>query len=229
MPSDSAVRLQFLPGNLRVRSALNFTGRFEIKYQMQTRSLRHTHVDFRYCVALFSYLKSFAVQHSEHMALFFQDDKHFISVGEPNLPTAALDHGQRALWHRAHAVAALDHDFTKAKLVPSVTLCCKLPASSDDSFYRGNVVVHVKDGVFSPSSALRHSWELDHILNSVLQTTSASEDDSESSSTPFIPPIVAIHWTVDWTTILAMATSTHLPFSQAESGYANHNTNRTRK
>ena len=193
VPSDSAVRLQFLPKNPRARSALNFTGRFEIKYQMQTRSLRHTHVDFRYCAALFSYLKSFAVQHSEHMALFFQDDKHFISIGEPNLPTAALDRGRRVLGHRAHAVAALDHDFTKAKLVPSVTLCCKIPASSDDSFYRGKVVVHVKDGVFSPSSALRHSWELDHILSSVLQTASASKDDSESSSTPFIPPIVAIY------------------------------------
>ena len=85
---------------------------------MQTQSLRHTHVDFRYCAALFSNLKSFAVQHSEHMALFFQDDEHFISIGEPNLPTAALDRGRRVLGHRAHAVAALDHDFTKAKLVP---------------------------------------------------------------------------------------------------------------
>ena len=160
------------------------------------------------------------------MALFFQDDKHFISVGEPNLPTAALDHGQRALGHRAHAVAALDHDFTKAKLQ---SLCAVNFLPHQMTFYRGNVVVHVKDGVLSPSSALRHSWELDHILNSVLQTTSTSEDDSESSSTPFIPPIVTIHWTVDWTTILAIATSTHLPFSQAESGYANHNANRTRK
>ena len=151
MPSDSAVCLLFFPKNQkerRARSVLNFTGRFEIKYQMQTRPLRHTHVDFRYCAALFSYLKTYAVQHSEHMALFFQDDKHFIRVGEPDLPTAALDHGRKVLGHRAHTVAALDHDFTKAKLVPSVTSCCKSPASSDDSFYRGKVVVHLKDGVF---------------------------------------------------------------------------------
>ena len=127
------------------------------------------------------------------MALFFQDDKHFISVGEPDLPTAALDCDQRVLGHRAHTMAALDHDFTKAKLVPSVTLCCKIPASSDDSFYRGKVVVHLKDGVFCSLSALRHSWELHHILNSVLQTPSTSEDDSESSSTPLIPPIVAVY------------------------------------
>ena len=54
---------------------------------MQTRSLHHTHVVFRYCIALFSYLKLFAVQYSEHMALFFQDDKHFISVVESDLLT----------------------------------------------------------------------------------------------------------------------------------------------
>lgn len=36
LPSDSAVQLQFLPKNRRAQSALNFTGRFEIKYQMQS-------------------------------------------------------------------------------------------------------------------------------------------------------------------------------------------------
>ena len=89
-------------------------------------------------------------------------------------------------------VAALDYDFTKANLVPSIALCYKIPASSADSFYWGKAVVLLKDGVFSPSSVLRHSWELDYILNSVLQTP-ASKDDSDSSSTPLIPPIVAVY------------------------------------
>ena len=58
VPSNSAVHLQFLPRNQRAQSALSFSGRIEIKYQMQIRSLRHACIDFRYCAALFSYLKT---------------------------------------------------------------------------------------------------------------------------------------------------------------------------
>ena len=60
-----------------------------------------------------------------HHLDLFQDNKHFIGVGELELPTAALDRGCKAL-SITHTVSTLDHDFTKAKLVPSVTLCLKL-------------------------------------------------------------------------------------------------------
>ena len=123
---------------------------------------------------------------------FFQDEKHFISVGEPELPTAALDRGPRVLGHSSHAVSALDYDFTKAKVVPSVTLCCSIPESPDGSFYQGKVVVHIKDGVFSPSSALCHSWELDHILHHVL-TKLSSLDSTPLPMPAAVPPIVALY------------------------------------
>lgn len=102
IPSISAIRLQFLPKNQQTRSALNFTRRFDIKYQMQTRSLWHSHVDAHYCDVLLAYLKFFSVQYAEHIALFFQDDKRFVSVGEPDLPTATLDRGRRVLVHPLH-------------------------------------------------------------------------------------------------------------------------------
>ena len=59
----------------------------------------------------------------------------------------------------------MDHDFTKAKVVPSVRLICQIPESAESSFYRGQVFVHPKDGIFYPSSALRHAWELIDVVN----------------------------------------------------------------
>lgn len=44
-----------------------------------------------------------------------------------------------------------DHDFTKAKIVPSVTLLCSLPEKITDSFYSGKVCVTLKDGIFESS------------------------------------------------------------------------------
>lgn len=58
------------------------------------------------------------------------------------------------------AIASMDHDFTKAKVTPSVSLICQIPESADASFYRGHIYVHPKDAIFYPSSALRHAWDI---------------------------------------------------------------------
>lgn len=60
-----------------------------------------------------------------------------------------------------------DHDFTKAKIVPSVSLLCDIPESIEESFYRGKVSVCLKDGVFQASSPFRHGAELYRLLQSV--------------------------------------------------------------
>ena len=192
-PSISAIRLQFLPKNQRTRSALNFTRRFDVKYQMQTHSLWHSHVDAHYCAVLLSYLKFFSVQYAEHIALFFQDDKHFVSVGEPDLPTATLDRGQRVPMHPLHKAAALDHDSQRPNWYHQSLCAVKFQTHLMVHFFRGKVVVHLKDGVFFPSSALRHSWELDHILKNVLQAPSSiSSPRDDTGFSPTIPPILAV-------------------------------------
>lgn len=58
-----------------------------------------------------------------------------------------------------------DHDFTKAKITPSVTLICDVPESINESFYRGDVFVCYKDTIFQPSSPFRHVTELEKILS----------------------------------------------------------------
>ena len=60
--------------------------------------------------------------------------------------------------------AVCDHDYTKFGIVPSVTILCDIPQSLEDSFYRGQVFVGLKDAVLEPSSPLRHCTELAKIL-----------------------------------------------------------------
>ena len=67
------------------------------------------------------------------------DDKHNIQVGEPQRAVAALDRGRRVLVQEGTSIVALDHDFTKAKISPSVSLVIDIPSSPTETFYRGKV------------------------------------------------------------------------------------------
>ena len=160
VPSVSSIRLQFLPKHPWAQSALRNTGRFKLKFKVQARNLHARHADSRYANTYFSYLKNFSVHFSEFASLVCQDDKHTVSVGDPQHPTACLDRGRRVLGLSGLPVTSMDHDFTSAKVVPSVSLVCDIPESIQSSFYRGKVIVHP----FYPSSALRHAWELIDVL-----------------------------------------------------------------
>ena len=50
-----------------------------------------------------------------------------------------------------------DHDFTKFGLIPSVVVLCDIPESIDNTFYRGQVLVGLKDAATEPSSPMGHS------------------------------------------------------------------------
>ena len=75
----------------------------------------------------------------------------------PNVAVASLDSGRRVLTSSGIDVVALDHDFTKAKFIPSIALAINIPDSITESFYQDKVFVGVKDAVFSPSSSLMYS------------------------------------------------------------------------
>ncbi len=57
-----------------------------------------------------------------------------------------------------------DHDFTKFGLIPSVVVQCDIPKSIDESFYRGQVLVGLKDAATEPSTPMRHVTELSKLL-----------------------------------------------------------------
>ena len=93
---------------------------------------------------------------------------------ENRVPVAAVDRGKSVLVAKDMSFSVADHDFTKVKVIPSVSLQCDMPEDIGGSFYSGNVTVCLKEAAFSPSSPLRHATELLQTLrekkvNSVLK------------------------------------------------------------
>ncbi len=169
VPSIEWIRLQFWPRNPFSLSSQSYTGRLNIKFMVQSRQVSCNHPDAHYCAAIFKYLREFAIQFGEHTAFVSQDDKHFVKVGEPGNPVAAVDRGRQVVVARDIAMAVSDHDFTKSKIIPSVSLVSEIPEDINQSFYTGQVCVTLKEGIFEPSSCLRHCRELLDVLESTRQ------------------------------------------------------------
>lgn len=83
------------------------------------------------------------------------DDKHKCKIGEPHAPVAAVERGKAVVVSIDGKIfsSALDHDFTRCSITPSMTMFYHIPKDIEDSFYRGNVHVGLKDSTFQPSSA----------------------------------------------------------------------------
>lgn len=52
IPSETWVRYQFWPKDPSSRSATQYTGRFNVRFHVQTRQIRHIHPDVHYTVQL---------------------------------------------------------------------------------------------------------------------------------------------------------------------------------
>lgn len=164
VPSLEWIRAQFWPRNPFQKAAAKHTGRLQLKHMVQSRQLHADHMDAHYAAAIFKYQKKFAVMFREHVAMVCLDDKHNIKIGEPGFPVAAVDRGKEVVVGLNSSFQVGDHDFTKAKATPSVTLICDVPASLEETFYRGSVKVCYKDTIFQPSSPYRHVAELHKVL-----------------------------------------------------------------
>lgn len=57
-----------------------------------------------------------------------------------------------------------DHDFSRASLIPSVTLHITIPEDEGGSWYNGTPYVCLKDAVFQPSNPRRHAIELQKVI-----------------------------------------------------------------
>ena len=165
-PSIEWLRCQFCPQNEFKKSASFHTGRLNIKFMVQSRQLSFDHPDNHYAGAVFKYMREFSIQNHEYSHLICIDDKHAIKCGEPGYPVAAVERGRQVLVAVDRTFMVADHDFTKARIVPSVSLVCDIPAM-EESFYRGKVFTCLKDGIFQPSSPFRHSAELYNLLKMI--------------------------------------------------------------
>lgn len=165
VPSTEWVRLQFWPKNSFYWKAVQYTGKFDLKFKIQSRQLSGNHPDGHYAAAVFKYVKTFAVKYKDYSAMICMDDKCHIAVGEPGTPLAAVNRGEKVVVSKAVTFSESDHDMNaKAKITPSVTLVNNIPECKDEFFYRGQVVVGLQDSIFEPWSPLRHASELRRIL-----------------------------------------------------------------
>ena len=102
-----------------------------------------------------------AIKYKSICYLLSVDDKAIVPIGEPDKPVSTgvrIHHG--SLVTTSQFLGALDHDFHIFGAVPSVTLNIDIPDNINDSFYKGQVYVGLKDKVFQPSDAYRHAVEL---------------------------------------------------------------------
>ena len=159
-PSESWIRYQFFPTNPYMRAAAKYTGQFNLKYKIQQRLLRAHHVDSKYCMMQWHYLKEFCVKWKDSILLASVDDKAIIPVGEPALPISNVRRHGKSITVGGNDLMALDHDFHVAGMVPSVALFVDIPTNAEESFYTGCLNVKVKDKIFQPSSPMRHGAEL---------------------------------------------------------------------
>ena len=96
IPSLEWIRLQFWPKSKSLKSLQN-TGRFQVKYMVQQRQLRHSHVDSHYAACVFRYIREYAIVCRDFCNFVCLDDKHRIKVGEPDVPVASVERGRQVL------------------------------------------------------------------------------------------------------------------------------------
>ncbi len=164
IPTIQWVRLQFWPKIPSAKTALQYTGRLEVRSMVLARQFRLGHVDAHYAAALFRYLKEMAVKFRQYAMLVYMDDKHRCKVGEPGIPVAAVERGRSVIVGRGESFEVSDHDFTKCSIIPSVIMIADIPEKIDHSWYRGRVLVGLKDAIFEASSPIRHMSELNYLL-----------------------------------------------------------------
>ena len=157
---------------------MRYTARFDLKFGVQVRQLRHTHLDSHYVSVLLKYIKEFSVKYRDILQYVSVDDKAIIPVGEPGMPvsTGVRGHNRSIIPLQGQGPTALDHDFHVCGIVPSVSFFVDIPESSLDSFYNGKAVVCCKDKVNQPSSALRHSTELSSFIQTNFSTNGKAAD-----------------------------------------------------
>ncbi|PKB96003.1 hypothetical protein RhiirA5_435648 [Rhizophagus irregularis] len=156
IPSEEWIRLQFWPKTIYAKTSMQYTGRFEISYKVQSRLLRKSHPDSHYCAAMFRYTRLFAIKFRKFACFISADDKHKVPVGEI-VETSTGVRNKATLASLGTELTSCDHDFTKLSVTLSISLFCEIPKDISGSFYQEQVFVSYKDSVFQPSSALRHS------------------------------------------------------------------------
>lgn len=168
VPSESWLSFQMHPQHSLHLSSLRYTGRLPIRWMVQQRSERKFNEDSSYCYQIQQYQHAHAVDFKARgltVVYIGVDDKCKINVGDPGCPIGAVARNRGAsLVPNGVDLVALDHDFHKFNLTPSVFAVSEIPDNATDSFYNMDVTVIVKCSIQQPSKPFRHAAELAQVL-----------------------------------------------------------------
>ena len=126
IPSLQWLCLQFWPRNASIRTVAQHTGKLKIKFMVQARQFRLTHIDVHYASALFRYQREFFIRFRDYVTFASLDDKHTIKLGKPGYPLTAAERGKQVLVSMKTKFQVGDHDFSKFSITPSVCLLIEL-------------------------------------------------------------------------------------------------------
>lgn len=165
VPSEQWLRWQFWPRHPNFQASRRYKGKLKVKFMIQSRQFRKTHIDMHYASSIFRYHKEFAIKYKDFCNFVCMDDKHKLKVGEPGYPVASVERGKQVIVAMGKKFE-VDHDFTKFSVTPTVNLFTEIPSEIESTFYGGTVFVGLKETAFQPSSPWRHATELAGILKS---------------------------------------------------------------
>ena len=154
IPSFSWFKFQFWPKDSTSHTTINYMGNFPVKYMLQQRMIRKADDNNHYAIAIFKYAHEYAVSIRDICSFVCTDDKHKISMGEPNFPLAALPRGRQMLAANNKSFQVGHHDFSTISLLPTVILVNDIPEIIEKSWYRGRVCVGLKILVTDPFTPL---------------------------------------------------------------------------
>lgn len=170
VPSQKWFAFQFWPTNEHVRTALQYSGRFPLKLQLQVRNLRKDHAHLYYCAKQKKLVEEWIFKYREYSSAGQPDDKANGTIGEPGTATTFLSRQRCALsstnCSAQDGMRAMDHDAgsSKIRLIPSVFLKQEIPETLDGSWLRGQVFVTLKNNVFEASEANKSLAEIEKCL-----------------------------------------------------------------
>ena len=112
------------------------------------------------------------------------DDKAVVPIGEPGLPVRTNERklsGSLVLPKWKETILALDHDYHRANIRPSLDLIIKAP-ESNTSWRNGTVTLCLKDGALEPSTSIRHSVELTKQIEHLVKLDNKILEKSDDSN-----------------------------------------------
>ena len=124
-------------------------------------------------LTIFKYAREYAVRIRDICSFVCTDDKHKISMSEPNFPLEALPRGRRVLVANNESFQVGDHDFSTTSFIPTVILVNDIPERVDKSWYRGKACVSINISATDPSTALRNATAVPNVLIEKFNTKEA--------------------------------------------------------